>query len=249
MRNVFWTLLATILFVSPCCAAESEEFDWLDLANGAVVLSATSEYDQTLWSALSLVDGTTAAGWATENGNVEPHTFVIELARNVRLRSLAIDDRGVDGAGRGARRIELWGASDSADGTYRLLASGEAQDDARTAFDIDDNDGVRWLKLVAQDNWGDANYIEIMELEAYGEAVGDPPPLRDISGVYDTNYGLMRVVQSGNLATGCYDWDHGTLSSDADGRVLRFQWYEINPIQEGTAIMVLTSDGSRLNGL
>lgn len=38
--------------------------DLLDLANGAVVLSSTTEYDLGGWSALSVIDGTTQTVWA-----------------------------------------------------------------------------------------------------------------------------------------------------------------------------------------
>jgi outer membrane protein OmpA-like peptidoglycan-associated protein len=69
-----------------------------------------------------------------------------------------------------------------------------------------------------------------------------------VNGVYKTNFNLMWLQQSGTDVEGCYDWDNGTLTGSTDGRVVRFQWVEDGP-QIGTAVMVLTADGSVLNGL
>ena len=66
--------------------------------------------------------------------------------------------------------------------------------------------------------------------------------------MYETNYGIMWLRQKGVEVEGCYDWDDGRLAGTTDGRVIRFQWVESGP-QTGTAIMVLTSDRSFLNGL
>ena len=87
-----------------------------------------------------------------------------------------------------------------------------------------------------------------MELEAYGEPVGTAASPKPVRGVYDTNYNLMWLQQSGSQIEGCYVWDNGRLNGTTDGRVIRFQWTEDGP-QIGSAIMVLTSDGSYLNGL
>jgi outer membrane protein OmpA-like peptidoglycan-associated protein len=87
-----------------------------------------------------------------------------------------------------------------------------------------------------------------MELEAYSAAAGEAPKQRSVSGVYGMNYNLMRLEQAGNTIEGCYDFHNGTLSGTTDGRVIRFQWIEDNP-RTGTAVMVLSADGTFLNGL
>jgi outer membrane protein OmpA-like peptidoglycan-associated protein len=87
-----------------------------------------------------------------------------------------------------------------------------------------------------------------MELEAYGERVTTTIQEKEIHGIYSTNYGLMRLEQSGGYVVGCYDTDNGLLSGKTNGRVLNFRWWEDGP-HGGTASMVLSSDGTSLNGL
>ncbi len=107
---------------------------------------------------------------------------------------------------------------------------------------------ARWLKLVIVSNWGHPLHAQLMELEAYGEPVGEVSQQAVVHGIYSTNYGLMRLVQDGSLVIGCYDGDHGTLSGRTDGRVLKFWWWEDGPSM-GNAFMVLSSDGNSLNGV
>jgi outer membrane protein OmpA-like peptidoglycan-associated protein len=87
-----------------------------------------------------------------------------------------------------------------------------------------------------------------MELEAYGDPVGESFEQNLLSGVFDTNYHLIQFDQHGNHVDGCYDWHEGVLSGSTDGRVIRFEWRQTGPYV-GTAIMVVTADGTFVNGL
>jgi len=69
-----------------------------------------------------------------------------------------------------------------------------------------------------------------------------------MEGIYSSNYGLMRLEQSGTYVVGCYEADNGLLSGRTNGRVLKFRWWEDGP-NGGTAFMVLSTDGNHLNGL
>lgn len=246
-----FTVAAMCIGAAALGAARAENADGppdlLDLANGAIIVSATTEYDQSRWSALSTIDGTTQTGWASANSAVANTEFLIELADETALTEFVIDTRGVDGAGRAARHFKLSGSTTSASAGFELVYEGEAADEARNAFAIANAAPARWLRLEIADNWGASDYTEIMELEAYG-AVTKKTEYASVSGVYDTNYDLLRLEQNGRAVAGCYDWDHGVLTGDTDGRVIRFEWREDGP-QIGTAIMVLTADAGFLNGL
>lgn len=223
----------------------ADERDWLDLASGAVVLSATSEFDRHSWSALGLLDGTGKTGWASRKGETGPNTIVVELARPVTLRRFAVDARGVDGPNRGARAFELHGSSASATQDFRRLLAAELPRDGRGEYAVKGSVPVRWLKLVVKSNWGATDYTEIMELEARGTPV-DPTPGADVSGVYSTNYGALWLVQQGNRVSGCYRSD-ATVVGSTDGRVIQFEWREAGS-RVGTAVMVLNAANDRLNG-
>lgn len=221
------------------------EIDWLDLANGAVVLSATSEFNQHQWSALGLIDGAGESGWASRKGETGPNTIVIELSRPVTLKRFVVDARGVDGAARGARAFELHGSTASATQGFRKLLAGEVPKSGRGEYAVKDTAAARWLKLVVKSNWGAPDYTEIMELEAHGSPAGTVARA-DVSGVYTTNYGALRLVQQANRVTGCY-WGDATVAGSTDGRVFQFEWRQTGS-RVGTAIMVLNSANDRLNG-
>lgn len=248
----------SLLFAVCCCigvvsaeeqtAAQAPPKDLLDLASGALVLSVTSQYDEVKWSGLTLIDGTSNTGWATEEGKIGDNVIVLELPYEARLDSFVVDTNGIDGNGRGARHFTLLGSTSSASEGFQALLNGEAGDHARTQFKLDKVVPVRWLQLKVADNWGDPRYVEIMELEAYGNRASPAEPLPPVTGVYATNYNLMRITQTGQSVEGCYDWDSGVLSGDTDGRVIRFEWREDGP-QIGNAIMVLNDQADYLNGL
>lgn len=226
-------------------AGATEGYDWLDLANGAVVLSATSEFDRHSWSALGLLDGTGKTGWASRKGEVGPNTIVVELARPVTLHRFVVDARGVDGPNRGARAFELHGSAASATQGFRRLLAAEVPKDGRGEYAVKNAAPVRWLKLIVKSNWGASDYTEVMELEAYGEATGRATGT-DVSGVYATNYGALRLTQQGNRVSGCY-WSDAVVEGSTDGRVIRFEWRQAGT-RTGSAIMVLNAANDRLNG-
>ena len=231
-------------------ASAAEDNDLLDIANGAVLVTATSQYGEK-WAAMMLLDGSTSMGWCSENGKPAPNTFLIELSQAFRIHSFCIDNTGVQEQGYpgiSARSFKLYLSNDSAESGFQLICEGEAAKGERRSFDLEGAVAGQWLKLEILSNWGHSGYTELMELEAYGEPVGETVARAPIQGVFDTNYKLLWLEQSGNQIEGCYDWDGGRLAGTTDGRVIRFQWTEHGP-QIGTALMVLTSDGFFLNGL
>jgi len=241
-------LLVWGLMPNPLTAAE--KLDVLDIASGAVVLTATSEYNEK-WAALLLLNGTPDTGWCSGENKAYPNTIMMELSRQFQLTEFVIDNTKAQESnypGISARKFELYASTQSSAEGFNLVYSGEAAKGERKVFVLDKPAKAHWLKLVVLSNWGHALYTEIMELEAYGEAIGAALQQRPISDVYDTNYQLLRLEQYGNTIEGCYDWDNGTLSGTTDGRVIRFQWIEDGP-SIGTAVMVLTADGNFLNGL
>jgi len=225
--------------------------DLLDLQAGAVILSATGEYNED-WSALNLLDGTTQTGWSAPEGKSAPYAFVIELPRRYRLRFLVLDNTDAKESypGISAREVRVSGSTTSATAGFAPLGTFEAAQGARREFPLPPPGSLaQWLKLEVLSNWGHAQYTEMMELEAYGEPEGEataPPP---IAGVYQTNYELMSLQQRGSRVVGCYDFSGGTLMGSTDGRVVQFEWREDQGTDIGTAIMVLSSAGDYLNGL
>ncbi len=237
--------------------------DWFDLAHGAFVVTASSEYEPTSWSAINLIDGMSEQGWSSAADAKLPIVFVIELARPVRLTRFQVDTRKVDMDSRAVRRISLYALEAQASGAgdrmtaagdgARLLVSGEVPRAGVGDFAIAHPVVVRRVKLVVESNWGAPRYTEIMELAGFGAAAGDVkgrqavPLEAAVTGVYRTNYGLMQLNQKDAQVTGCYPSYEGYLLGDTDGRVIRFAWRD--GTGQGSAVMVLDAARRHLAGI
>jgi outer membrane protein OmpA-like peptidoglycan-associated protein len=247
-RRVWSLVLIVILASVPLQAGEDD--DLLDLDSGALVLSATTQYGGR-WNALALVDGSNLTGWSSAKGYPYPNEFLIELPRQCVLTSFVVDNTGADESnfpGISARHFVLYGSTTSSQEVLGLIVSGEAEKGKRKVFTFEKPTQARWLRLAILSNWGNPSHTELMELEGYGKALDAVIQEKPVEGVYSSNYGLMRLEQSGTYVVGCYEADNGLLSGRTNGRVLKFRWWEDGP-NGGTAFMVLSTDGNHLNGL
>jgi outer membrane protein OmpA-like peptidoglycan-associated protein len=244
-----WSLvLIVILSSAPLQAGEDD--DLLDLDSGGLVLSATTQYGGR-WNAQALLDGSNLTGWSSAKGYPYPNEFLIELPRQSVLASFVVDNTGAEESnfpGISARHFALYGSTTSHHEVVDLIVSGEADKGKRKVFTLENPTEVRWLKLAILSNWGNPSHTQLMELEGYGEVLGTVSQEKPIQGIYSSNYGLMRLEQSGTYVVGCYEADNGLLSGRTNGRLLKFRWWEDGP-NAGTAFMVLSTDGNHLNGL
>lgn len=108
----------------------------------------------------------------------------------------------------------------------------------------------RYMKLTVLDNYGDNQFMEIMNIYAYGKPVGKRP-LPDNSGTFSSDYGNFHIHQIGITVTGCYEHFNGLIENgEFDGRVLRFTWSSepTGPRQGGPAMMIFSDDGKSFAG-
>ena len=245
----WWGFLITLFLATAPLLADQEK-DLLDLESGALALSATTQFGGR-WNVQSLLSGSNTSGWSSSRGHPYPNNFVIELPRQYLLKSFVIDNTGAEESsfrGISGRHFVLSGSTTSHEEDFDLIVDGEAAQGDRKVFLLEEPTEVRWLKLEVLSNWGNPHHTQLMELEAYGEPVGEVTQQKPIQGIYATNFGLMRLEQSADVVIGCYDVDNGTLSGRTNGRVLKFHWWEDGP-SSGLAFLVLSSDGDFLNGL
>jgi outer membrane protein OmpA-like peptidoglycan-associated protein len=231
-------------------AAADPETNLLEFANGAVIISGSSSYKGD-WSILNLADGSTKHGWASAKNAAFPHTFVFELPQTHAISSIAVDNTGNQSAsypGISSKGVAVYGSTTSAAEGFTELVSFEAQRGGRKEANLKAPVTVQWLKFVINSNWGDPDFTEVMEVEAYGQPVG-PLPKVDVSGVYQTNYGPLRLEQDDTDVAGCYDYKGGSLSGSLYGRVMQVEWRQDEGRRVGTAILVLSAKGDALNGV
>jgi hypothetical protein len=226
----------------------SQRNDIMGMVSGAVLLSSSGEYGGK-WMALNLLDGTSTLGWCSPENKPLPHTFAIEFAQSYHLSSLVLDNSNAQESnypGISARAVELWVSSTSPESGYKKIATLEATQSARKEFPLPAGSEARWMKLVVVSNWGNKQYTELMEVEAYGSPRGAPGQRPPLSGAYDTNYGALQITQDGSHVTGCYYNGDGQISGSSDGRTINAEWRQKNG--NGTMLMTLSSRGDFLNG-
>ena len=183
----------------------------LGRSHGSVVLSVSSSYGSS-WTAANLADGNTGAGWSSAQGAVFPHTVVFELPQPYAIASIAVDNTGAQEGGYpgiSSRRVTVYGSTTSFATGFTQLTALEARRGGRTEVKLGAPLTARWLKFVVSSNWGNAEFTEIMELEAYGQAV-DPasqPAARGEAG--QTPTGQAPPVKPGEGVWANYDFVPG----------------------------------------
>ena len=241
-----------LCLVAACCMvvawSQARGNDILDLEAGAVIITATTEYDS--WPALALLDHNPRTGWASRQGQVAPNTIVVELPQRHAIESIVFDNTRAqehDYPGISAREIDVWFSVEGPEGGYELVASVQATQGGREQFPLPPGRQARWIKLVVGSNWGNDQFTEIMELEAYGSPLGEVAERRQVSGTYLTNFGPLYLEQSGERVRGCYDDGAAVVRGRFDGRMMRVDWRERAAF--GHALLTVSTGGDFINGL
>lgn len=233
-------------------ASEAEDKNILLMRNGAVVLAHTGQYDMK-FPVNAMFDGRSQNYWASAApgpGGWRPQSFVIELQQRYSLNKLVVDNREIDEEGYpgiSAREVRFSASTESSKSGWKPVATIEALQFARKGVVLSQPVEARWLKVEVLSNYGFA-LTEINELEAYGKPVGQGAPFMEASGIYRTNYGLLKLEIDGDKVTGCYEMDKGYVHGTTNGRVFDMEWIEHKGKERGTALLVLSSGGF-LNGL
>jgi outer membrane protein OmpA-like peptidoglycan-associated protein len=242
-------LVLSSLFVSGA-GAQQPRTNLLELANGAVITSVSSSYGGS-WSPLHLADGTTRTGWCSAQGEPLPHSIVFELPQVFSIAGVTVDTSGDQESGYpglSAKTVVVYGSTTSSAEGFSPLGTIQVPRGGRGKVEPPKPVVARWLRFDVTENWGNAEYTEIMEMEAYGTPSG-PPPDVDVTGVYETNYGALRLLQEAHLVWGCYYEGKAQIVGSMSGRVLQAEWRENEGRRTGTVVMVLSSAGDALNGV
>jgi outer membrane protein OmpA-like peptidoglycan-associated protein len=248
MRAIGVLALISLGLATGVFGADPERNNLLDLSRGAMIVSVSSEYAN--WAGLNLIDGSLQSGWCS-GGQAGPHTILIELPQAFTISRVAVDNTEVQEKGYpgiSSKGVTVYGSPTSPTTGFEKLAALEAPRSGRQEAVLAKAVTCQWLKFVVASNYGHAKYTEIMELEAYGQPVG-PPPKVDVSGVYETTYGRLRLAQKDGSIEGCYYHGKGKMNGNLLGRVMQTEWQEPERNFSGTAILVLSANGSALNGV
>ncbi|MFZ5443121.1 MAG: OmpA family protein [Myxococcota bacterium] len=232
--------LATLLMFS--AAPPTDKLDALDFDQGAMLTEEAPSWSTGVgaWTPWRLSDGS-PMGWCSPDGQLGPAAFVWQLDGAWNLETLVVDDSAVEESGYpgiSAKSVELLVAP--ASGAFKSLGTFALPQGKKKSFPLPKGTTAERVKLIIKGNWGHEKFIELGEVDLLGTRV-TPPVLARFEGVYQTNYGPMRLAQDGDQVYGCYDWgsNGGFLWGTATGRVVKTLWYEPGETsdddKEGTA--------------
>ena len=228
-----------------------EEINLLSWGAGALVVqSPPSASTSGQWSTEMLLDEIKDTGWASPRADFAPKAIVFELAQRSEISSLAFDTAQVEKRERSVKDVTVE-ISDRQDGGFIQIAkiSLAAMKDGQK-FPLKTPVSGRYIRLTVLNNYGDSQFMEMMNVYAYGKPVGKRP-LPDNSGTFSSSYGDFHIQQIGITVTGCYMYEGGLIENGGfDGRVLRFTWSSGSPGSRdgGPAIIVFTDDGKSFVG-
>jgi outer membrane protein OmpA-like peptidoglycan-associated protein len=242
-------LLLPVKLPAQTGAVESNLLSW---GAGALVVQAPPSYsDSGNWAPESLLDELPGTGWATKEGDLTPKVFVFEMADKSTITSVAFDTAQTENPGRAAKDVKME-ISDSEDGGFTVIATQSlAQAKDHQKFTLKSPATGRYLRLTVLNNWGDAQYTEIMNVLAYGKPLGKRV-LPDNTGTFASSYGNFRMEQTGSAVNGCYEHNNGLIENGGfEGRVLRFTWTEgamEGARSGGPAMLIFSDDGQSFTG-
>lgn len=251
-----WLALLCALSLLPTLSAQTAtvppEVNLLSWGAGALVVQAPVSYGETgSWSPEALLDELPRTGWATKDGDLTPKIFVFEMAVKSSITSLAFDSTAVDKPERAAKDLNVE-ISDSLAGPFSEVGKfslAKAKDHQK--FPLPAPVTGRYLRLTVLNNWGDPQYMELMNALAYGKPIAKPQ-LPDNSGTFSTSYGNFHMLQTGSAVSGCYEHENGLIENGGfEGRVLRFTWTQgqlAGKRVSGPAILIFSDDGQSFTG-
>ncbi len=226
-------------------AAETEQ-SLVSFSSGALLVQKPAEYSAA-WSAFWILDERPESGWASPEGKIENHIFVIELAERTLLKQLEFDTGSIDGEGRGAKDVLVEVSDEGSGGGFKKIAEASLADKADgQSFPVADEVPGRWVRLTIKNNHGAPDYTELMDFRGYGSQLTQTP-FPDASGTYTTDFNDFHLRQQGTSVTGCYEYSEGLLNGGIEGRIMKITWREGD--RKGPAVMVFSRDGRQFFGL
>ncbi len=156
--------------ISTCSELESDEKDILTCANGAQIFCVTTQRNDSTYSVKNLMDGSNETGWRTAENMPYPDTIGIQLSEVTQIKEFAIDNANIDESyykGLSANDFELYTSVTSKHDGFELILKDNAKRKKRKSFKLDKSIKARWLKLIILSNWGNGEFTEVREIEAY----------------------------------------------------------------------------------
>ncbi len=186
--------------------------DLLSMSQGAVILSASSQWDNVSLDAFHLFDDCVWTKWSSASGKALNNAFDIELQSPCRITDIVIDSERMRNSPfpeLQAKTVRILASATSPVSGYEQLAETVLNKGSIRRIAIDPKVNARpykWLRFMVMDNWGDKDATVLYEIQAYGnriDATADNARPNFKGGVYGGEWSPLKFVTKGSMLFGC----------------------------------------------
>lgn len=248
------------LFLLSVLHCQANKINALALQNGcAIVQKPATFFTPTAyaakindWSVFGLLDQNAATGWCSGATSKVPYVFVFELSEDFMIGNFSFNTfcqkeyKNIS-----AKDIKLEYSNTSSKTGFLPAATYLLEENKYNSFDITPVK-MRWIRLTILSNYGNLQWTELMEFEAWGTFVTPNIAATALTGVWNTNFDWV----SFNKATdgtiyGCYKWKNGEIFlKQMNRRVYTFAWKQHDEEKlSGWCLLVLNKEGTKMNGV
>lgn len=259
IKNLTLFLLFALFCVINCKAQNNESFNVLSIPNGAYIFKAPPSYKTVsetsnqivAWTKEALIDGTNSKGWSSAKDMKFPLEFIFELSEECIIEKFGFNtqcEKQYKGISAKDIKVEISTTSPKSGfipaGEFLLKELSPTQ-----YFNIQPTK-ARWIKVSILSNHGFKDYTELMEIEAIGKYAKTDVPKIDLTGDWESTWGLASFRQAGSNVNGCYKFRNGVIrNSGMERRIITYEWVEEGQNGIGHAVLVVNEEGNRLNGI
>jgi outer membrane protein OmpA-like peptidoglycan-associated protein len=204
------------------------------------------------WSVFGLLDQNAATGWCSGATSKVPYVFVFELSEDFLISNFAFNTfcqkeyKNIS-----AKDIKVEYSMTSAKSGFLPAATYLLEENKYNSFDIAPVK-ARWIKLTILSNYGNLQWTELMEFEAWGTFVTPGVTAASITGVWNTNFDWVSINKAANgTIYGCYKWKNGEIYlTQVSRKTYTFAWKQNDDEKlSGWCLLVLNKEGTKMNGI
>lgn len=250
-------LIVFSIFLFQLCSAAS--INTIALKNGCRIVQKPSTFFTPTafsakidaWSVYALQDESEKTGWCSGAASKVPYVFVFELSEDFSIKKLVFNTRcQKEYKLISAKDIKIEYSTTSAKAGFVSPSSYVLKQDTVNTFDCAPVK-ARWVKLTILSNYGNPQWTELMEFQAWGDLVNPAAVTPSITGVWNSDFDWISLNKAPDgLIYGCYKWANGELYlKDQNRKNFTFSWSQKDDGQHGWCVLVMNKEGTRMSGI
>lgn len=226
------------------------------LFSGARLVKAPASYGQSSSTGLvsnyspeSIIDGSQEKIWCSNQKSPLPFVFEIELVETYIITELEFNNIVENYSGICAKDVVVEVSPSKKSRVYTTVLSTTIKEKDISRFKIE-SAVARVIRITIKSNYGNAEYTEMAEFQAFGKPKVQDIKLINIDGAWNSNWDNLTFRQNGTLVEGNYIFNNGTIRFGGIQRnKVSYTWIEDVIKRRGNTLMFMNEEGDELVGI